>query len=398
MQICTLDYNSYVGVIGIGRINRGQLRANMPVTVIDHAGALRSARVLQVMRQLGMERRDMELAMAGDIVSVSGIDGLRPSDTLCDPAVPEPLPELSIDEPTVSVTIQVNDSPFAGKEGKYVTSRKILERLEEELLHDVALRVQPGASADRFIVSGRGELHLSVLIEKMRREGYEMGVSRPEVIVREVEGVRHEPWEMLLVDCEGPHQGAVMDELGTRRAELRDMVPDGRGRVRLEYLVPSRGLIGFRSQFLTLCSGSGILTHVFDHYGPVRAGSIGGRRNGVMVSMIAGKVLAYALFNLQERGRLLLGPNVPVYEGQIVGLHSRDNDLPVNPTKAKQLTNIRAAGSDENILLTPPIRLSLEQALEFIDDDELVEVTPESIRLRKRVLKESDRRRAARAL
>lgn len=396
LQICTVDYSSYVGVIGIGRIQRGELRRNMAVMVVDRDGNSRSGRVLQIMRQLGMERIQIEQATAGDIVSVSGLDGLRPSDTLCAPECLEPLPPLSVDEPTVSVTIQVNDSPFAGQDGKYVTSRKLLERLDEELLHDVALKVESGGSSDRFIVSGRGELHLSVLIETMRREGFEMGVSRPEVICREVNGVVQEPWELLVVDCEEAHQGAVMEALGERRAELKDMLPDARGRVRLEYLIPSRGLIGFRTQFMSLCSGSGILTHVFDHYAPVRAGSLGKRRNGVLVSMAEGKALGYALYNLQERGRLLIGPNVAVYEGQIVGIHSRENDLPVNPTRAKQLTNIRAAGSDENILLTPPIRLSLEQALEFIDDDELIEVTPVSIRLRKRLLKESERRKAAR--
>ncbi len=397
LQVCTLDYNSYVGVIGIGRIHRGSLRPNTPVTVIDRSGARRNGRVLQVMKQLGMERHDVEAASAGDIVSISGIDALQPSDTLCAPDAPEALPPLAVDEPTVSVTVQVNDSPFAGQEGAHVTSRKLKDRLEEELLHDVALRVRPGASPDRFIVSGRGELHLAVLIEKMRREGYEMGVSRPEVILREVDGEQQEPYEMLLIDCEEQHQGPVMEELGTRRAELRDMVPDGKGRLRIEYLVPSRGLIGFRSLFMTLTSGTGILTHVFDHYGPLRHGMPSGRRNGVLVSMTPGKVLAYALYNLQDRGRLFIEPNVQVYEGQIIGIHSRDNDLPVNPTKAKQLTNIRAAGSDENILLTPPIRLSLEQAMEFIDEDELVDVKPESIRLRKKLLKESDRRRAARS-
>jgi GTP-binding protein len=294
------------------------------------------------------------------------------------------------------MTFQVNDSPFAGREGQFVTSRNIRDRLDRELLHDVALRVQEGSTPDRFVVSGRGELHLSVLIEKMRREGYELGVSRPEVIRREVEGVIHEPYEMLLVDCEEGHQGGVMEELGRRRGELRDMVPDGKGRVRLEYLIPSRGIIGFRSQFLTMTSGTGILTHIFDHYGPLKPGEFAARINGVLVSMVTGKALGYALFNLQERGRLCIGANVEIYEGQIIGLHSRDNDLTVNPTKAKQLTNIRAAGSDENILLTPPIRMSLEQALEFIEDDELVEVTPQNIRVRKRFLKEPDRRRAER--
>jgi GTP-binding protein len=396
MQICALDYSNYVGVIGVGRITRGTVRPGMQVAVIDADGAKRNARILSVLGHLGLEKQEVPQGEAGDIISITGIDGLKISATLCAPDAPEPLPPLHVDQPTVSMTFQVNDSPFAGREGQFVTSRNIRDRLDRELLHDVALRVQEGSTPDRFVVSGRGELHLSVLIEKMRREGYELGVSRPEVIRREVEGVIHEPYEMLLVDCEEGHQGGVMEELGRRRGELRDMVPDGKGRVRLEYLIPSRGIIGFRSQFLTMTSGTGILTHIFDHYGPLKPGEFAARINGVLVSMVTGKALGYALFNLQERGRLCIGANVEIYEGQIIGLHSRDNDLTVNPTKAKQLTNIRAAGSDENILLTPPIRMSLEQALEFIEDDELVEVTPQNIRVRKRFLKEPDRRRAER--
>ncbi len=396
MQICALDYSNYVGVIGVGRISRGSVRAGMQVAVVDADGTKRNAKILSVLGHLGLEKQEVPEGQAGDIVSITGIDGLKISATLCAPHAPDPLPPLHIDQPTVSMTFQVNDSPFAGREGQFVTSRNIRDRLERELLHDVALRVQEGSTPDRFVVSGRGELHLSVLIEKMRREGYEVGVSRPEVIRREVDGETQEPYEMLLIDCEEIHQGGIMEELGRRRGELRDMVPDGKGRVRLEYLIPSRGIIGFRNQFLTMTSGTGVMTHIFDHYGPIKAGEFAGRVNGVLVSMVTGKALGYALFNLQERGRLCIGPNVEVYEGQVIGLHSRDNDLTVNPAKAKQLTNIRAAGSDENIMLTPPIRMSLEQALEFIADDELVEVTPQNVRIRKRFLKEPDRRRAER--
>ncbi len=397
MQICALDYSSYVGVIGIGRIRRGVVRPGMQVVVLDADGSRRNGRILTVLGHMGMEKQEMPEGEAGDIVSITGIEGLKISATLCSPEAPEALPPLTIDQPTVSMTFQVNDSPFAGREGQYVTSRNIRERLERELLHDVALSVEDGSTPDRFVVSGRGELHLSVLIEKMRREGYEMGVSRPEVIRREIDGELHEPYEILLIDCEETHQGGVMEEIGKRRGDLRDMVPDGKGRVRLEYMIPSRGIIGFRSQFMTMTSGTGVLNHVFDHYGLLKAGDVARRQNGVLVSMVPGKVLAYALFNLQERGRLFITANVDVYEGQLIGIHSRDNDLAVNPTKGKQLTNVRAAGSDENILLTPPIRMSLEQALEFIDEDELVEVTPQSIRLRKKLLKETDRRRAGRA-
>jgi GTP-binding protein len=396
MQISALDYSSYVGVIGVGRITRGKLRTNTPVSVVDREGKKRNAKVLQVMGFHGLERVEVSEAEAGDIVCITGIDGLNISDTLCDPANIEALPPLSVDEPTVSMTFQVNDSPFAGKDGKYVTSRNIKERLDRELIHNVALRVVQGDSPDKFIVSGRGELHLSVLIESMRREGFELGVSRPEVIRKEVDGVMQEPYEQLVIDCEDQHQGAVMEELGNRRAELENMVPDGNGRVRLEFIVPARGLIGFRSQFLTMTSGGGIMTHVFDHYAPVKNAVIAKRQNGVLVSMVKGKTLAYSLFTLQDRGRLFIDPNIEVYEGQIIGLHSRSNDLTVNPTKAKQLTNIRAAGTDENLLLTPPIRHSLEQALEFIEDDELVEVTPNAIRLRKKLLLEHERKRASR--
>lgn len=396
MQISALDYNSYVGVIGVGRITRGTLSPNSQIVVVNSEGAVRKGRVLQVMGYLGLERVDVESAEAGDIVCVTGIEGLNISDTLCDPATPEPLPPLSVDEPTVSMTFQVNDSPFAGKEGKYVTTRNIKERLERELIHNVALRVEPGETPDKFKVSGRGELHLSVLIESMRREGFELGVSRPEVIRKEVDGVMQEPYEQLVIDCEEAHQGAVMEELGLRRGELENMVPDGKGRIRLEFIIPARGLIGFRSLFLTLTSGAGILTHVFDHYGPIKNTEIIHRANGVLVSMVKGKALGYSLFNLQERGRMFVEPNVEVYEGQIIGLHNRGNDLTVNPIKGKQLTNVRASGTDEALTLTPPVRHSLEQALEFIEDDELVEVTPNSIRLRKKLLLEHERRRAGR--
>jgi GTP-binding protein len=396
MQISALDYSSYVGVIGIGRITRGKLAPNTQVMVVDPEGSARKGRVLQVMGYLGLERIDTESAEAGDIVCITGIEGLNISDTLCDLELIEAMPPLSVDEPTVSMTFQVNDSPFAGKEGKYVTSRNIKERLERELIHNVALRVEQGDSPDKFKVSGRGELHLSVLIENMRREGFELGVSRPEVIQKEVDGKMHEPFERLVVDCEEQHQGAVMEELGLRRADLENMVPDGKGRVRLEFIVPARGLIGFRSMFLTMTSGAGILTHVFDHYGPVKNAEIAKRSNGVLVSMVKGKTLGFSLFNLQDRGRMFIQPNVDVYEGQIIGLHSRSNDLTVNPTKGKQLTNVRASGTDEALTLTPPVRHTLEQALEFVEEDELVEVTPESIRLRKKLLLEHERRRADR--
>ncbi len=396
MQISSLDYSSYVGIIGIGRIQRGQVRTNTPVAILDREGNKRQGRVLQIMGYSGLQRLEVPEAEAGDIVCVTGMEGLNISDTLCDPQAVEALPALTVDEPTVSMTFQVNTSPFAGREGKYVTSRNIKDRLERELLHNVALRVEATDHPDRFKVSGRGELHLSVLIENMRREGYELGVSRPEVIVREVDGRREEPFENVIFDVEEQHQGVVMEQLGLRKGEMTDMVLDGRGRVRIEATVPSRGLIGFRSEFLTLTSGTGIMTSSFSHYGEVKMGDVGKRNNGVLVSMIQGTVLAYALFNLQERGRMFVEPGTEVYEGMVVGLNSRGDDMVVNPTKAKQLTNIRAAGSDENIILTPPIRFTLEQALEFIADDELVEVTPKSIRLRKRHLSETERKRAGR--
>ncbi len=397
LQVSSLDYNSYVGVIGIGRIKRGRVKPNTPVALIDRHGKTRSGRMLQVLGFLGLERIDVPQAQAGDIIAFTGIDGLNISDTLCDPSRVEALPPLTVDQPTVSMTFQVNTSPFAGREGKYVTSRQIRERLERELVHNVALQVEETDDPDRFRVSGRGELHLSVLIENMRREGYELGVSRPEVIIRTVDGVKQEPFEQLTVDVEEVHQGAVMEKLGVRGAEMTNLSPDGKGRVRLDFIIPSRGLIGFRTEFLTATSGTGLLFHVFDHYGPMKNGQYGQRINGVLVANGPGKALAYALFNLQERGRLFIGHGDEVYEGMIIGIHSRDNDLVVNPLKAKQLTNIRAAGSDENLLLTPPIRMTLEQALEFIDDDELVEVTPEAIRLRKKQLKEHERKRTSRS-
>ena len=394
MQISALDYSSYVGVIGIGRITRGSLSPNQQVVVVDHEGNQRKAKVLQVMGYHGLQRVETDKAYAGDIVCITGVDKLGISDTLCSPDAVEALPALSIDEPTVSMTFQVNDSPFAGKEGKYVTSRNIKDRLEQELIANVALRVQQGDSPDKFIVSGRGELHLSVLIENMRREGFELGVSRPEVVQKIVDGEVHEPFEQVVIDVEEHHQGAVMEELGLRKGELTNMEPDGKGRIKLEFLCPSRGLIGFRGQFLTMTSGSGIMTSIFDHYGPVKEGEVAKRQNGVLVSMVKGKTLAYGLHPLQDRGRLFLGAGVEVYEGQIVGLHSRSNDLVVNPTKAKQLTNVRASGTDDALTLSPPVRHTLEQALEFIEDDELVEVTPQSIRLRKKLLTENERKRA----
>ncbi|MCC5857376.1 MAG: translational GTPase TypA [Ectothiorhodospiraceae bacterium] len=397
LQVSSLDYNSYVGVIGVGRIKRGRVKPNTPVTLINREGKTRNGRVLQVLGFLGLERIEVPEAQAGDIIAFTGIDGLNISDTLCDPAHVEALTPLTVDQPTVSMTFQVNTSPFAGREGKYVTSRQIRERLERELVHNVALRVEETDDPDRFRVSGRGELHLSVLIENMRREGYELGVSRPEVIIRTVDGKREEPFEQLTVDVEEQHQGGVMEKLGTRGAELTNLSPDGKGRVRLDFIIPSRGLIGFRTEFMTATSGTGLMFHVFDHYGPMKQGDYGQRINGVLIANGPGKALAYALFNLQERGRLLIGHGDEVYEGMIIGIHSRDNDLVVNPLKAKQLTNIRAAGSDENLLLTPPIRFTLEQALEFIDDDELVEVTPEAIRLRKKQLKEHERKKTSRA-
>ena len=387
MQISALDYNSYVGVIGIGRIKRGKIKPNDQVVVISSDEGQRKGKILQVMGYNGLERNEVSEAQAGDIVCITGIDQLNISDTICNPEQVEALEALSVDEPTVSMTFQVNDSPFAGREGKYISSRNLKERLEQELIHNVALKVEQGDSPDKFKVSGRGELHLSVLIENMRREDYELGVSKPEVIQKEVNGEIHEPFEQIVIDIEDQHQGSVMEEMGIRKADLQNMEPDGKGRIKLEFLAPSRGMIGFRSSFLTMTSGTGIMTSVFDHYGKAKEGELAKRTNGVLVSMIAGKTLAYSLHNLQERGRMFVGHGTEIYKGQIVGLHSRDNDLPVNPTKAKQLTNIRAAGSDENLILTPHIDHTLEQALEFIEDDELVEVTPKSIRLRKKEIR-----------
>ena len=384
MQISALDSNEYVGVIGIGRIKAGKIKPNDPVVIIDSDKEERKGKVLQVMSHRGLERIEVSEADAGDIVCVSGIEKLFISDTLCSPENISSLPPLKVDEPTVSMTFQVNDSPFAGQDGKFVTSRNIKERLEQELLSNVALRVKQGDSPDKFIVSGRGELHLSVLIESMRRDGFELGVSKPEVIQKEINGEIHEPYEQVVIDIEEEFQGSIMEEMGLRKAELRDMVPDGKGRLKLEFLAPSRGIIGFRSQFLTLTSGAGIFTSVFEKYDKAKTSELKNRQNGVLVSMAAGKTLAYSLFNLQNRGKLFVGHGTDVYKGQIVGLHSRDNDLPVNPTKAKQLTNIRAAGTDENLILTPHINHSLEQALEFIEEDELVEVTPSHLRLRKK--------------
>jgi GTP-binding protein len=384
LQISALDSNSYVGVIGIGRIKRGVVKPNDQVVVIDRDGKTRKAKILQVMGHEGLDRVEVPEAQAGSIVCITGVDKLNISDTICHPEEVAALPALSVDEPTVRMTFQVNDSPFAGLEGKFVTSRNIKERLEKELISNVALRVEQGDSPDKFIVSGRGELHLSVLIETMRREGFELAIAKPQVIQKEVDGEIHEPYEMIVIDVEEQHQGAIMEEFGPRKAELKSLEPDGKGRVKLEFMAPSRGVIGFRSHFLTITSGTGIMTSVFDHYGLAKVGELAKRNNGVMYSMMAGKTLAYSLFNLQNRGKLFVGHALDVYVGQIVGLHSRNNDLPVNPTKAKQLTNIRAAGTDENLILVPHIKHTLEQALEFIEDDELVEVTPTSIRMRKK--------------
>ena len=397
MQISNLDYSSYVGAIAVGRVTRGSIRPNQQVMVVKYDGEQHKARIGLVYGYLGLERHEVDEASAGDIIAITGIEAPNVSDTLCDPEHVEALPALSVDEPTVSMTFQVNSSPFAGKEGKYLTSRQLKERLERELIHNVALRVEEGTDPEKFKVSGRGELHLSVLLETMRREGFELAVSRPEVIFREVDGEVSEPYEQLTVDIEEQHQGAIMEALGTRKGDLRDMQPDGQGRVRLDYIIPSRGLIGFQTDFMTTTSGTGLMYHVFDHYGPAQHGGIAPRKNGVLIANGSGKVLGYALMNLQERGRLFVKPGDEVYEGQVVGIHARDNDLTVNPLKAKQLTNIRAAGKDDAVMLTPPIVLTLEQALEFIEDDELVEITPNAIRLRKRFLKEHERKRSARA-
>ena len=397
MQVSSIAYSSYVGAIAIGRITRGKVKPNQPVVIIDHDGKTRNGKVLQVLGFMGLERTEVPEAMAGDIIAITGIEGPRISDTLCDPNNVEALPPLSVDEPTVTMTFEVNNSPFAGQDGKYVTSRQIRERLERELIHNVALRVEDTGSPDKFRVSGRGELHLGILLENMRREGYELGVSRPQVITKQVNGETHEPYEQLTVDIESQHQGAVMEQLGQRKGDLLNMEPDGKGRVRLEYMIPARGLIGFQTDFLTATAGSGLIYHVFDHYGPEKKGVVGGRINGVLISNGAGMSVAYALFNLQERGRMFIGPGEDMYEGMIIGIHTRDNDLVVNALKGKQLTNMRASGSDENVILVPPIELTLERAIEFIDDDELVEITPNHLRLRKRFLKETDRKRADRA-
>ncbi len=397
MQVSSLDYNTYVGVIGVGRIERGRVKTNTPVTIVDVNGKTRQGRVQQVMGFMGLEREEVPEAQAGDIIAFSGLDPLNISDTLCDINHVEALPALSIDEPTVTMTFQVNNSPFCGKEGKFVTTRQIKERLDQELIHNVALKVeQTPTDPDKFKVSGRGELHLSVLIETMRREGFELGVSRPEVILREVDGVKEEPYEDVTVDVEDQHQGAVMEKLGERGAVLRDMAPDGKGRVRLDFVIPSRGLIGFRTEFLTATQGTGLIYSVFDHYAPVKEGDFGKRMNGVMIANGVGKAVGFAIFNLQERGRMFIGHGDEVYEGMVIGIHSRDNDLVVNPLKGKQLTNVRASGTDEAISLTPPIRMSLEQALEFIGEDELVEVTPKNLRVRKKLLLEHERKRASR--
>ncbi len=395
LQVSQLDYNPYMGIIGIGRITQGRVKTNTQIKAIDINGNVRNGRMLKILGFHGLERIEVPEAQAGDIIAFSGMDELYISDTLCDPNNVVALPPLKVDEPTISMIFQVNDSPFAGKEVKTGTSsRRLKERLEQELLHNVALRVEPTEDAEKFKVSGRGELHLGILLENMRREGYELAVSRPQVIIREVDGEKMEPYESVTVDLEEQHQGKIMEALGLRRGDLKDMSPDGKGRVRLQYVVPSRGLIGFQSDFMTMTSGTGLIYHTFDHYGPYKTGAIGQRINGVLIANATGKALAYAIFNLQERGRMFIGHAEEVYEGMVIGIHSRDNDLIVNPLKAKQLTNIRAAGTDENLILTPPIRMTLEQALEFIDDDELVEITPQSIRVRKRFLLEHERKRA----
>nr|WP_281494931.1 translational GTPase TypA [Marinobacter sp. S6332] len=394
MQISQLDYSSFLGVIGIGRIARGKIKTNSPVVAIGADGKKRQGRILKIMGHSGLQRVEVEEAQAGDIVCVSGLDALYISDTLCDMNNVEALPPLTVDEPTVSMTFQVNDSPFCGKEGKFVTSRNIKDRLEKELLHNVALRVEEGDSADKFKVSGRGELHLSVLIENMRRENFELAVGRPEVVIKEVDGEKQEPYENVIVDIEEQHQGSLMEQMGLRKGELTNMVPDGKGRMRLEYTIPARGLIGFRNSFLTMTSGTGILTSTFSHYGPIKSGDVTSRQNGVLVSMATGTALTYSLETLQSRGKLFLDPGQDIYEGQLCGIHSRENDLVINPTKGKKLDNMRASGKDEVIGLVPPIKFTLEQALEFIDDDELVEVTPKSIRLRKKHLTENERKRA----
>jgi GTP-binding protein len=401
MRISQLDYNNFVGLIGVGRIQRGKVRTNQPVSVIDRHGKKRQGKVLQVLGFMGLERVEVAEAEAGDIVAISGVADLSISDTICALDTPEALPALTVDEPTISMTFQVNNSPFAGNKelsgGKFLTSRQLRERLERETLHNVALKVEEGSDPDKFLVSGRGELHLSVLIETMRREGFELAVSRPEVIIKEIDGQQMEPIEQLVVDIEEQHQGGVMEKLGTRKAQLKNMEPDGKGRVRLDYMIPARGLIGFQNEFRTLTQGSGLLFHVFDHYGPKETGAIAKRINGVMIANAPGTTPAYSLGPLEERGKLFAAEGDNVYEGQLIGIHSKDNDLTVNAIKTKPLTNMRASGKDENIKLTPAIKYTLEQALDFIEDDELVEVTPKEIRLRKKFLTETDRKRASRA-
>ena len=396
MQISALDFSNYVGVIGLGRITRGEIVTGAQVVVVSRDGEERKGKILQVMGYKGLERSAVDRAFAGDIVCISGVDGIKISDTICAVGYPEALPALQVDEPTISMTFQVNTSPFAGLDGKFVTSRHLKERLEKELLYNVALRVEPTDHADKFKVSGRGELHLSVLIETMRREGYELAVGRPEVIFREVDGHVEEPFEDLMLDINDEHQGSTMEELGLRKATMTNMMPDGSGRTRLEFNIPTRALIGFRSEIMTITSGTGIMNSVFSHYGRIVSEDSSTRTNGVLVSMTSGKSVAFSLNNLQARGRLFVGPNVEIYEGMIVGLHSRGNDLPVNPIKEKQLTNVRASGTDENVMLTPPVKHSLEAAIEFINDEELVEVTPNHLRLRKKLLTENERKRASR--
>jgi len=396
MQISQLDYNNYLGVIGIGRIKRGKVKPNQQVTIIDSEGKTRNGKVGKVLGHMGLERIESTLAEAGDIIAITGLGELNISDTICDTSAVEALPALSVDEPTVTMFFNVNTSPFCGKEGKFVTSRQILERLNKELVHNVALRVEETEDADAFRVSGRGELHLSVLIENMRREGFELAVSRPKVIFREIDGRKQEPFENVTLDIEEQHQGSVMQAMGERKADLKNMDPDGKGRVRLDYVIPSRGLIGFRNEFMTMTSGTGLLYSTFSHYDDVRPGEVGQRQNGVLISNGQGKAVAFALFGLQDRGKLFLGHGAEVYEGQIIGIHSRSNDLTVNCLTGKKLTNMRASGTDEATTLVPAIKMTLEQALEFIDDDELVEVTPTSIRIRKRHLTENDRKRASR--
>lgn len=396
MQISSLDYSSYLGLIGIGRVTRGQMALNDPISIVNKEGNVRTGKISQILGYMGLERQAVDKAYAGEIVAISGISDISISDTICNRENPEGLPPLSVDEPTISMNFLVNNSPFAGKEGKYVTSRQIKERLDKEASYNIALRVEETEDPNKFKVSGRGELHLTILLETLRREGFELAVSKPEVIIKENNGQREEPYENLVIDVEEQHQGSIMEQLGNRKGQLENMLPDSKGRVKLEYIIPARGLIGFHNEFLTLTSGTGIITHVFSHYGPLQSGINAERNNGVLVSNANGKASAYSLWNLQPRGKLFIGPQVQVYEGMIVGIHSRDNDLVVNVTKEKQLTNVRASGSDENIILTPPIRMTLEYAIEFINSDELVEITPENIRLRKKFLKEHERKRASR--